>query len=41
MMNAMSLVLERAYEKGWTYQKMARTKASERIQKQKKAKTDN
>lgn len=41
MMNAMSLVLERAYEKGWSYQKMARTKAIERAQKQKKAKTDN
>ncbi|NEX22153.1 thioredoxin fold domain-containing protein [Thiorhodococcus mannitoliphagus] len=30
MVNALSYVLERAYEKGWTYQRFARSKAMER-----------
>jgi thioredoxin-related protein len=30
MLNSVHFVLERAYEKGWTYQRFARTKASER-----------
>ena len=30
MLNATNLVLERAYEKGWHYQRFARTKAIER-----------
>lgn len=32
MLNASGLVLERAYEKGWTYQRFARSKAIERNQ---------
>lgn len=30
MLNATGLVLDRAYEKGWSYQRYARTKAIER-----------
>ena len=33
MMNSLNYVLEQAYEKGWTYQRFARTKAIERSQK--------
>lgn len=36
MMNSLNYVLERAYEKGWTYQRFARTKAIERNLKKKK-----
>ncbi len=36
MMNSMNFVLEKAYKKGWTYQKFARTKAIERHQKKQK-----
>jgi len=32
MMNSLNFVLERAYEKGWTYQRFARSKAIERWQ---------
>ncbi len=32
MMNSLNYVLERAYEKGWTYQRFARSKAIERWQ---------
>jgi thioredoxin-related protein len=35
MMNSLNFVLERAYVKGWTYQRYARTKSLERIQQQK------
>jgi thioredoxin-related protein len=35
MMNSLNYVLERAYKKGWTYQRFARTKAIERSQKKK------
>jgi thioredoxin-related protein len=31
MMNTMNYVLEKAYEKGWTYQRFARSKAIERL----------
>jgi thioredoxin-related protein len=34
MMNSLNYVLERAYEKGWTYQRFARSKAIERWQAQ-------
>jgi thioredoxin-related protein len=37
MMNSLNFVLERAYLKGWTYQRFARTKSLERIQQQKQA----
>jgi len=33
MMNSLNFVLEKAYKKGWSYQKFARTKAIERYQK--------
>ena len=33
MMNSLNFTLERAYEKGWTYQRFARTKSIERAQK--------
>ena len=36
MMNSLNYVLERAYKKGWTYQRFARTKAIERSQKKRK-----
>ena len=32
MMNSLNFTLERAYEKGWTYQRFARTKGIERAQ---------
>ena len=38
MMNSMNFLLEKAYKKGWTYQKFARTKAIERFQKKQKLK---
>jgi len=34
MMNSLNYVLEKAYDKGWSYQRFARTKGMERIQKQ-------
>ena len=34
MTNSCSFVLEKAYEKGWTYQRLARSKAIERAQRQ-------
>lgn len=34
MMNSMNFVLERAYKKGWTYQRFARSKAIEKRQKE-------
>ena len=34
MMNSMNFVLERAYQKGWTYQRFARSKAIEKRQKE-------
>jgi hypothetical protein len=33
MMNSVNFVLEKAYKKGWTYQRFARSKAIERRQK--------
>lgn len=36
MMNSLLYVLEHAYEKGWTYQRFARSKAIEKHQKKKK-----
>jgi thioredoxin-related protein len=32
MLNSLHFVLERAYEKGWTYQRFARSKGAERLQ---------
>jgi thioredoxin-related protein len=37
MMNSLNFVLERAYKKGWNYQRFARSKAIERSQKNKKS----
>jgi thioredoxin-related protein len=34
LMNSLNFVLERAYEKGWTYQRFARTKGAERRRQQ-------
>jgi thioredoxin-related protein len=36
MMNSLNYVLEGAYEKGWTYQRFARSKAMEKFQKEEK-----
>ena len=36
MMNSLNYVLERAYEKDWTYQRFARSKAIERNRKKNK-----
>jgi thioredoxin-related protein len=38
MMNSLFYVLERAFEKGWTYQRFARSKGIEKLQKQQKQK---
>jgi hypothetical protein len=35
-MNSLNYVLEGAYEKGWTYQRFARSKAMEKFQKEEK-----
>ena len=37
MMNSLNYMLERAYEKGWTYQRFARSKAIERNRKKQEA----
>jgi hypothetical protein len=33
MLNSLNFVLQRAYEKGWTYQRFARTSAIEKLNK--------
>ena len=40
MMNSMGLVLEKAYQKGWTYQRFARSKSMERMRKQQQPHTN-
>jgi hypothetical protein len=34
MMNSLNFVIEQAYMKGWTYQRFARSKGAEKLQKQ-------
>ena len=41
MMNSMGLVLEKAYQKGWTYQRFARSKSMERMRKKQSQETAN